>query len=741
MKIVVVGGVAGGASVAARARRLDESAEIIVLERGGYVSFANCGLPYHIGGVITDRSRLLLQTPESLRESLDIDVRIGSEVVALDVDAQDGHGARGRRPAASTTETYDALALCQGADPLQLPLPGADLPGIHVLRNIHDMDAIKAQPRRGAHRGEGGRSRRAHRRDRRRVHRRRDGGEPAPSRCARSPSSSSPTRSCRRSTRTCRSRSSSTSAGAASICTWARPRRRSRRGADGGIRVELDQRTSCWMPTSSCCRRECGRTCRSHGTAGLEIGARGGIVVDTHMRTSDPRIWAAGDAVETPHTVLPGSWSHPARRAREPRGARRRREHLRPRHRVPLHAGHLDREGLRHGRGRARARPSVSSARRASRTARCTCTRPVTPATTRAPRRCTSRCCSLPRRAPSSARRSPASTGSTSGSTCSPPPSALGATVHDLESLELAYAPPFGSAKDPVNMAGFVATNVLQGRPGALVRAGLPRRGRGRAHRRRAHPRGVRASGTSPARRTCRSATCAPHATTWDRVRRAAPLLRRRLPQLPRVPHPRAAGLRRRGDAVGRIDDVPVLARPRAGRLHAPSRPRSTTPRRSTRQGRLARHRRSRRPRLHRTRVPGADHEARRRRWRPCRRGDDVVVHVSDPGFAHDGPAWAASHGHQLLDDRARGSGLRRDVPQGRRRRLRHPRRSRRSTRCRSSSSRATWTRCSPRSSSRTARSRWGRRCRCSSPSGASTRCAGRIRPSATTRRSTACSA
>ena len=143
MKIVIVGGVAGGASVAARARRLDETAEIIVFERGGYVSFANCGLPYHIGGVISDRSRLLLQTPESLRESLNIDVRIGSDVVALDATARTSRCASSST-GREYTETYDALALCQGADPLQLPLPGADLPGIHVLRNIHDMDEIKA---------------------------------------------------------------------------------------------------------------------------------------------------------------------------------------------------------------------------------------------------------------------------------------------------------------------------------------------------------------------------------------------------------------------------------------------------------------------------------------------------------------------------------------------------------------------------------------------------------------------
>ena len=86
MRIVVVGGVAAGASTAARARRLNEDAEIVVLERGEYVSFANCGLPYHIGGVIRDRERLLLQTPQSLNEMLDIDVRTGCEVTAIDLN-------------------------------------------------------------------------------------------------------------------------------------------------------------------------------------------------------------------------------------------------------------------------------------------------------------------------------------------------------------------------------------------------------------------------------------------------------------------------------------------------------------------------------------------------------------------------------------------------------------------------------------------------------------------------------
>ncbi len=143
MKLVVVGGVAAGASVAARARRLDEFAEIVVFEKGHHVSFANCGLPYHIGEVITDRDRLLLQTPESLRESLDIDVRIATEVVAIDREAKtvtvrEVDGDR------EYTESYDKLALCTGAQALRPPLPGIDLPGIHVLRRIGDMDLIKA---------------------------------------------------------------------------------------------------------------------------------------------------------------------------------------------------------------------------------------------------------------------------------------------------------------------------------------------------------------------------------------------------------------------------------------------------------------------------------------------------------------------------------------------------------------------------------------------------------------------
>jgi NADPH-dependent 2,4-dienoyl-CoA reductase/sulfur reductase-like enzyme/rhodanese-related sulfurtransferase len=141
MKVVVVGGVAGGMSAAARLRRLDEHAEIVVLERDEYVSFANCGLPYHIGGDITERDNLLLQTPTSLRESLGLDVRVGHEVLSIDRGARTV-AVHDRHTGEHYVEPYDSLVLATGASPLRPPLPGIDHPRIRTLRNIPDMDVI-----------------------------------------------------------------------------------------------------------------------------------------------------------------------------------------------------------------------------------------------------------------------------------------------------------------------------------------------------------------------------------------------------------------------------------------------------------------------------------------------------------------------------------------------------------------------------------------------------------------------
>ena len=143
MKVVVVGGVAGGASAAARVRRLNEQAEIVVLERDDYVSFANCGLPYHIGGEIRERSALLLQTPESLKADLNLDVRTGHEVTEIDRAARCVAVVE-RATGRSYREPYDRLVLAQGAAPVRPRIPGVDHPRVYVLRNIPDMDAIKA---------------------------------------------------------------------------------------------------------------------------------------------------------------------------------------------------------------------------------------------------------------------------------------------------------------------------------------------------------------------------------------------------------------------------------------------------------------------------------------------------------------------------------------------------------------------------------------------------------------------
>jgi len=151
MKIVIVGGVATGMSCAARLRRLDEHAQIVVFERGEYVSFANCGLPYHMGGVIRDRERLLVQTPESLKASLNLDVRVFTEVTAVERTAKKVT-VRDVRTNRTYEEAYDKLVLAPGARSLRPPLPGLDHPAIFELRSISDMDRILARMGTGARR-------------------------------------------------------------------------------------------------------------------------------------------------------------------------------------------------------------------------------------------------------------------------------------------------------------------------------------------------------------------------------------------------------------------------------------------------------------------------------------------------------------------------------------------------------------------------------------------------------------
>ncbi|MBZ4687881.1 MAG: pyridine nucleotide-disulfide oxidoreductase [Clostridiales bacterium] len=142
MKVVIVGGVAGGASAAARLRRLDENAEIIVFERGGHVSFANCGLPYYIGGVIEERDKLLLQTPQKFYNRFRVDVRVKSEVIKIDREQKEVL-VKDLNTGKEYRENYDKLVLSPGAEPLKPTIPGIDGERIFTLRSLEDTDKIK----------------------------------------------------------------------------------------------------------------------------------------------------------------------------------------------------------------------------------------------------------------------------------------------------------------------------------------------------------------------------------------------------------------------------------------------------------------------------------------------------------------------------------------------------------------------------------------------------------------------
>ena len=144
MKILIVGGVAGGATAATRLRRLSEENEVIIFEKGQYVSFANCGLPYHIGGTIHKRDALLLQTPESLNERYNLDVRVFSEVLSINKEEKT-ISVKNLQTEEIYAENYDKLLLSPGAEPIKPPFEGIDSDKIYTLRNIPDMDKIVAK--------------------------------------------------------------------------------------------------------------------------------------------------------------------------------------------------------------------------------------------------------------------------------------------------------------------------------------------------------------------------------------------------------------------------------------------------------------------------------------------------------------------------------------------------------------------------------------------------------------------
>jgi NADPH-dependent 2,4-dienoyl-CoA reductase/sulfur reductase-like enzyme len=141
-KVVIIGGVAGGASAAARLRRNDENVEIIMFEKGEYISFANCGLPYYIGETITERDALILQTPEAMNARFGIDVRVHSEVLKINKEEKNVI-VKNHITNEEYSESYDVLVLSPGSMPLRPPIKGIDSPNIFSLWNIPDTDRIK----------------------------------------------------------------------------------------------------------------------------------------------------------------------------------------------------------------------------------------------------------------------------------------------------------------------------------------------------------------------------------------------------------------------------------------------------------------------------------------------------------------------------------------------------------------------------------------------------------------------
>ncbi|RME89861.1 MAG: CoA-disulfide reductase [Verrucomicrobia bacterium] len=454
-RLLIVGGVAGGASAAARARRLSEDAEIIVFERGPYVSFANCGLPYHVGGEIAQREELLLQTPKSLKARFNLDVRVRSEVVGIDrehreVLVRDLDAGREYR------ERYDALLLSPGAEPLRPPIPGIDRPGHFTVRQVPDVDAIRSwieekQARRAVVAGGGyiglEMAEQLHRR----------GLEVS----------------------VVEAMPQVLGMLDPEMAAWVQMELQAR-----GVRLFLSDPVAAFAEpqtgenaAASVVVLRSGRRLpadivilalgvrpetRLAREAGLKLGGCGGIQVDETLRTSDPHIWAVGDAIEVRHLVTGRPVLLPLAGPANRQGRIAAANMLGGDERYPgsLGTGIVRVFGLA-AAGTGANEKMLQAAGMAYE--------------------------AVHLHPPSHAGYYPGATPLSLKVLFDPQSGRLlgvqavgkegvdkridvfatalkaGLTVDELAELELAYAPPFGSAKDPVNLAGMAAQNVRRG--------------------------------------------------------------------------------------------------------------------------------------------------------------------------------------------------------------------------------------------------------------------------------------
>jgi len=458
MKLVVIGGVAAGMSTAARARRLDESAEIVVLERSHHVSFANCGLPYHIGGVIKERERLMLQTPDSLRESLALDVRTSHEVIEID-PVRKLVKVKNLISDEIYEESYDKLAYCPGAEARRPPISGLDLPGVHTLRRIGDMDAIKTLvTERLSEEREG---------KRKEVRAVVVGAGYIGLEMAENlahigfhvsivelsdqilpPLDKDMSIAVERHLRS-HGIALHLSTSAAAITE-----------KDSALVVELN--SGIMLPADLVVMSAGVRPAVALAVAaGIKVASHGGILVDSHMETSIKDIYAAGDSVETPHTILPGDYLAPLAGPANRQG-RVAAENI---------CGRVAEYNSTQGTSIVKVFDMVAGGTGATEKQLLTMGIPYR---------------KIDIHPTGHAGYYPGTSTMNIKLLFNDGGKILGAqacgfdgvdkrldilatalrgnmSVFELQDLELSYAPPFGSAKDPINMVGFVASNVLKG--------------------------------------------------------------------------------------------------------------------------------------------------------------------------------------------------------------------------------------------------------------------------------------
>lgn len=447
MKIVIVGAVAGGASAAARARRLDEDAEIILLERGEAPSFANCGLPYYIGGVIQGRDKLLVAPKQRLIERYRLDVRTRSEVLSIDREERKVH-VRELESGREYTESYDKLILSPGAVPIRPPFPGANLPNVFTLRELHDADQLVAAVKNaksvlvvgGGFIGMEMAENLVQRNLETTIVEHNNQVLPPWDAEMVSPIAD-------------HLREHGIQLLLADAAEAIEP-------SDGRLLVQLrsgKQVTADFVVLSVGVRPDNKLAVE----AKLEVGPRGGIRVNEYMQTSDPDIYAVGDAVET-HNFIDGSPTQIPLAGPANRQGRLAADHI-----FGYEAHFRGTQGTAIVGVFEMVAAMTGFSEKALRAADVPYEKIYVHPTHHAGYYPGAEQMSLKLLfAPSDGKILGAQIVGRSGVDKRIDVLAVaiqaGMTVYDLEEMELAYAPQFGSAKDPVNMAGFVAAGVLE---------------------------------------------------------------------------------------------------------------------------------------------------------------------------------------------------------------------------------------------------------------------------------------